>query len=164
MDITSNKPINELNPETQEAIKKELSAQIREIYAVLDEAGKRYTQYNFIVNSGGSAAVLAFLGTNIGSTFAIWPLLFFIAGVIACGVELLAMVYVNKTIFNDALNRRNKFGETDISIEDLCPKVEDVKKMKSYQIAWWASFIAFGSFIAGVFAGGFAYFCTLPQN
>ncbi len=133
MNKPSDETSEELTPEIKRMLGKELSAQVRKSFDRLEEAGNRYTQYNFLVNAGGAAAVLAFLGTNTGSTFAIWPLLFFVAGVIACGIELLAMIYVNKAIFNDALNRRSKINEKDITIEELCPKKE-ILEGKAHQI------------------------------
>lgn len=155
------KPKGEFDPQKKRAIEGELFAQLQLEFGRFENTARMYTQHIFIVNAGGSAATLAFLGTKTGSTFAIWPLPFFIFGVIACGAKLLAEFYLNRGTFNDALNRRNKFSETN-EIEGLYPKEEEMKKRTSYRIAHWASFIAHGLFIAGVISGWVAYWYSLP--
>jgi hypothetical protein len=158
------KPKGEFDPLTKKTIKNELFVQLNLAFEKLDESARKYNQYIFIVNAGGAAATLAFLGTKTGSTFAIWPLLFFVAGVIVCGINLLASFYVNKEAFNDALNRRTKFSETN-KIESLYPEKGEMEKWTSYRIADWAGYIAYGLFIAGVIAGGFAYLWSpSPSN
>ncbi len=151
------KPKGEFGPQTKKTIENELFVQLNLALEKLDESARKYTQYIFIVNAGGSAATLAFLGTKTGSTFAIWPLLFFALGVIACGAKLLASFYLNKGSFNDALKRRTEFSKTN-KIEGLYPKEGEMEKMTSYRIANWADFIAYGLFIEGVMTGGIAYF------
>ncbi len=150
------KPKGEFSTQTKKAIKDELHAQLKPTFGRFENAAKIYTQHIFIVNAGGSAATLAFLGTKTGSSFAIWPLLFFAAGVIACGFKLLAAFYLEKRTFYLVLNLGDKFSKTN-KIEDLYPKEGEMEKWTSCRIGYWASFIAHGLFIAGVIAGGFAY-------
>ena len=47
------------------------------------------TNNNFLVNAGGAAATLAFMGAKTGAVAAaVWPLLFFTVGLIATGLEI----------------------------------------------------------------------------
>lgn len=154
-----NKPIHELKPEAQMALMNQLRDQANEAFNKMEEVGKLHTQHLFLVNAGGAVAVLAFIGAKTNSAFAIWPLMFFVVGVIACGIQLLMMIYVYKELFNGALIRRNKFEEEDATVEDILPKVEDVNDLIYQIIARRAYFTAQGSFIVGVFAGGIAYIC-----
>ncbi len=152
------RPISELKPEAQIEIRKHLRDHSMRAFDKLDEVGKLHTQHLFLVNAGGATAVLAFIGTKTNSAFAIWPLLFFVVGVIACGIQLLMMVYVHKKIFNDSCILRDKFHEKDATVEDISPKIEDINNYICEIIARKACFTAQGSFIVGVFAGGIAYF------
>ncbi|MEK6765764.1 MAG: hypothetical protein AABY49_06045 [Planctomycetota bacterium] len=73
------------------------------------------------------------------------------------------MVYVNKTMFHDAVNRRNKCREKDVTLEELFPR-EDILKGKAFRMACCTCYFAHGAFIVGVFVGGFAYLCSPPPN
>ncbi|MBC8553419.1 MAG: hypothetical protein H8D23_27700 [Candidatus Brocadiales bacterium] len=153
-----NKSMKDFEPEFQKKFSNVLSDQIKETFNKMEETAKSHTQHTFLVNAGGATAVLAFIGTKTGTNSAIWPLFFFVIGVIACGVQLLMMVYVHKFLFNDAIIRRNKFYEKDATLEDITPKVSDIENLIYQKIASWACFTAHGSFIVGVIIGGISYF------
>ena len=146
------------NEEHKKRILDELLNQAYLVFNRLEDAANKHIQHVFVVNAGGAAAVLAFHGAKAGSTFAVWPLLFFVSGVIACGINLLASFYTNKGMLEDIWNRRGKFDETDV-----LPKAKNPEKSISYQIAKWTGFFAHGCIIAGVIVGGFTYWWLAPS-
>ncbi len=52
LNICAESIMNKLDENLKKAMGKELSAQLREIFGKLEEAGNRHTQYNFLVNAG----------------------------------------------------------------------------------------------------------------
>lgn len=52
-------------------IANELHAQTKQTFDKIVESDWRLTQHNFLVNSGGPGAVLAYLGTSASSKFAV---------------------------------------------------------------------------------------------
>ncbi len=150
--------INKLKDETQTALRNQLEDQVKHSFDKLEDVSKLNTRHVFLVNAGGATATLAFIGTKTSSTFAIWPLLFFVVGVIACGIQLLMTTYVHKEIFEDTLIRRDKFYKENSTVEDILPKIEEVTNSKFQKIARKAYFTAHGSFIVGILSGGIASF------
>jgi hypothetical protein len=154
---------NKLSPEAKERLKSYLGNAESQSLDKLSKACDKQTQYNFLVNSGGSAAVLAFLGTNTNSNFAIWPLTFFAIGLITCGVGLFAKVFLEGGTFQKISGIRSKLLDNSItSLKEM--EIGDITKWYSYQIAKYANYTAFGAFIVGVIIGGITYNEAAPSG
>ncbi len=152
MNNPSKKPDDKQEKEYKKRILDELLNQAHLIFNKLEDAANKHIQHVFVVNAGGAAAVLAFLGAKPGSSFAVWPLLIFVSGVIACGINLLASYYTYKGMFDDAWNQRKKYEETG-----KLTKAKKPEKSISYRIANWTGFFAHGCIILGIIVGGVTY-------
>lgn len=147
---------NKLTPSAKEKLLIYLGNAENQVLDRLDKACNKQTHYNFLVNSGGSAAVLAFLGTGTNSAFAIWPLMFFTIGLILCGIGLFAKVYLENGMFYKISDAKGKLIDNSAkTLKDI--DIGDVKKWYSYQIAKYANYTAFGAFVVGVIIGGITY-------
>ena len=78
----------DLDEELSNALTSELHAQTKQTFDKVVETDWRLTQHNFLINAGGAAAVLAYLGASSSSKFAILSLLCFLVGVVASGIEI----------------------------------------------------------------------------
>jgi hypothetical protein len=75
------------------------------------------TKYSFLANAGGATATLAFLGARPDQvSVAIWPLIFFLVGLIATGLEIRALLYNFGEKHRDAARRRQQFFAGQLSI------------------------------------------------
>lgn len=150
----------DMEQETAIAISNELHSQTKQTFDKIVESDWRLTQHNFLVNAGGSAAVLAYLGTSTSSKFAVWSLLFFLVGVIASGIEIRALLAVYNGLHNDALNRLNGFMKNDLPIERTVP-IADITKIPS-RINHWSGWVSQISFILGVVVGVILFLWCTP--
>ena len=141
----------DLSPDLAVSIVDELSAQSRQTFDKVVESDWRLTQQNFLVNAGGAAAVLAYLGSDAASTFAIWPLVCFVVGVAASGIEIRTLLLIYSSLHKDALRRRAGFVENRISTKDLGPPA-DVGGCATH-IHHWCGWLAQIAFVAGVVVG-----------
>jgi hypothetical protein len=55
---------SQLDPEVQRRADKELTSQVDRSFEEGIETGHKLTQHNFLVNAGGAAAVLAYMGVE----------------------------------------------------------------------------------------------------
>jgi hypothetical protein len=149
---------SELEAEVASAIADELSAQTRQTFDKIVETDWRLTQHNFLVNAGGAAAVLAYWGTNTAHNFALYPLLFFVVGVIASGIEIRTLRVVYSNLHNDALRRRKGFMTNKLKVKESVPP-PDVGGIAS-KIKHWSSIVSQVSFVLGFISAVVAYFVT----
>jgi hypothetical protein len=112
---------DQLDLETQHAAIEELRAQVNRSFEELVSTGHKLTQHNFLVNAGGAAAVLAYMGSAQDAGFAIWPLACFLVGVIATGMELRSLVSSLKAIHEDAIRRWLEFAKGKLDLSDAAP-------------------------------------------
>ena len=150
----------QLTPDTADAIAQELSEQCRETFQKVVETDWRLTQHNFLVNAGGSAAVLAFLGSGARPTYAGWALVLFLVGVVASGIEVRALVDVYAALHNDAIRRRSGFMSNELAVRDSVPKPGLAGKAAT--INHWSGVVSQFAFILGVIVGLWGYFFHTP--
>ena len=150
----------DMDEETANAVAGELHSQTKQTFEKIVETDWRLTQHNFLVNAGGSAAVLAYLGTSSSSKFAIWSLVCFLVGIIASGVEIRALLAIYSGLRKDAGDRLNGFMNNKIAAESAVPD-RNVAKVPS-QINHWAGWVSQISFVLGVVVGLFLFFCYAP--
>lgn len=150
----------DLDKDLAKALDVELHAQTKQTFDKVVETDWRLTQHNFLINAGGAAAVLAYLGSSSASKFAIWPLLIFVAGVIASGIEIRALLRVHETLHKDALHRLNGFIYNKLSTDEIAPK-EGIAPIPS-KVNHWSGIVSQASFVLGVAVGMALYFCNAP--
>ena len=150
----------DMQDETANTIAGELHSETKEIFSKVVETDWRFTQHNFLVNAGGAVAVLAYLGTSSSSKFAIWPLLCFLVGVVASGIEIRMLLASYRILYIDALNRLNGFMKSELPAEQTAPSASVARVQGTInKISGW---IAQVSFLLGVAVGLFLYFCNAP--
>jgi hypothetical protein len=81
----------------------------------------RLTQHNFLVNAGGAASTLAYMGATQSSVDFVWPLTIFLVGVVASGIEQRALLRVFGNLHNDAIRRRSGFATDELTVRMACP-------------------------------------------
>jgi hypothetical protein len=150
----------DMEEETVNAIANELHSQTKQTFDKVVETDWRLTQHNLLVNAGGSAAVLAYLGTSASSKFAVWSLLCFLVGVIASGVEIRALLAIYSELHNDALNRLSGFMKNELPVEKAIPSTT-ITKVPS-RVNHWSGWVAQTSFVLGVGVGLFLFLCYTP--
>jgi hypothetical protein len=150
----------DLDPEVAAAIANELSAQTRQCFDKVIETDWRLTQHNFLMNAGGAAAVLAYLGSTPTPRFAIWPLLLFLIGVVASGIEIRALLSVYDALHKDALRRRAGFTSNELRVKESVPTA-GVTGCASH-INHWSGVVSQVSFVLGVAVGTWMFFTAVP--
>lgn len=148
-----------LDDDVVKALYAELHAQSKQTFDKVVEADWRLTQHNFLINAGGAAAVLAYLGSSSSSRFAIWSLILFVAGAVASGVEIRASLWVYSSLHEEALRRLNGFMHNTLSTDEITPK-EGISPIAS-KVNRWSGMVAQGSFVLGVGVGLALYFCNV---
>lgn len=148
---------SELDPEVGQPILTTLSNQERESLDKIVETDKWLTQHNFLVNAGGAAATLGYLGTNPSSTYAILPLLIFVVGIVASGIEIRGLLSIYSHLHKDALRRKRGFVSDEISVKEAA-SVEKVPKW-SVRANHWSGLTSQISFVLGSVLGiaGYVY-------
>ena len=105
-----------LNAATAAAISDTLSEQARHAFDKVVETDKWMTQHNFLANTGGAIAVMGYLGTSHTPYFAIFPLVMFLVGIVASGIEIRALLKIYGRLHKDALRRREGFVSEKLSV------------------------------------------------
>ena len=149
---------SQLDPDTGKIISDTLSNQARESFNKIVETDKWLTQHNFLVNAGGAVAVLGYLGSNSSSTFAIFPLVIFLVGIIASGIEIRGLISIYSHLHKDAIKRRSGFLNDDMSVREASA-AEKVPK-STERINHWSGIISQGSFMFGSIFGVLGYMCS----
>lgn len=151
MDPVMDEHYKDLPPDLAVSIVDELSSQTRQTFDNVVETDWRLTQHNFLVNAGGAAAVLAYLGSDPTPIFAIWPLVCFVVGIAASGIEIRTLLLIFSSLHRDALRRRAGFVENKILVKDLGPPA-NVGGCAT-PINHWCGWLAQIAFVAGVVVG-----------
>ena len=151
------KKYSELDSSVGESVLKALSRQAREAFDKIVETNKWLTQYNFLVNAGGAAAILAYLGTDPTPTFAVLPLIIFLFGVIASGIEIRGLLEIYGHLQNDALRRQRGFVSDKLTVQEAA-SVEEVP-IVAMRINHWSGIISQAAFILGCVVGVAGFFC-----
>lgn len=88
-----NERASELSPNLRQKIDDALVKERDRAFEEIFKLDSNLTNNNFLVNTGGAAATLAFMGAKTGAAEAVWPLMFFTIGLIATGFEIRALLY-----------------------------------------------------------------------
>ena len=151
-----------LDPDYRSQADAMLTSQVEESFEELVDTGRKLRQQNFLVNAGGAAALLAYLGTGKASDAHIWPLLVFLTGLVSGGIELRALFNFYGTLHTDAIERRGRFTANEVGFGNSAPP-DDIGKC-GRTIAKWSGYISQWSFPIGVIVGLWAFLGTLATQ
>ena len=143
--------LSQLDRETAERLCSILEAQAKTSFEAAVAADKWLTQHNFLVNAGGAAAVLSYLGSGTAPVFAVIPLSLFLLGVIASGVEIRYLMRLHAELHQDAIRRRSGFVSDKYSVAEAADVQAPSKTTRN--INHYCGLIAQGSFIIGALLG-----------
>jgi hypothetical protein len=132
----------------------ELTEQVNRCFEEFLAASYKLSQHNFLVNAGGATAVLAYIGSTSDATFAILPLVCFLVGIIACGVELRSLSTFFNVLRQDAIRRRVGFARGEIDLPNAAPPPDLGQPTWVHRVS---AFIARWAFPAGVALGMIFY-------
>ena len=136
----------------------ELLSQVIGLHDKTIETHWRLTQHNFFTNAGGAVAILGYLGATQTASFAIWPLCFFVIGLIASGIEIRILYYTFGNLCQDAATRHKKFIDNPSNVkESSIPNTEVSAKYGRWN--FWSGVTAQSAFVLGVLSGvgGYLY-------
>lgn len=150
----------DLDAELAQALTSELHGQSKQTFDKTVETHWHLTQHNFLVNAGGAAAVLAYLGSSLGNKFAIWPLLCFLAGIVASGLEVRALLSIYGALHKDALTRLRGFMNNSTPAEEAVPK-QGIANCAT-AVNYWSGVVSQSSFVLGVVLGVSFYLWYAP--
>lgn len=148
---------SDLDEETAEQLSSVLESQSRTSFEAIVATDKWLTQQNFLVNAGGSAAVLSYLASGQASTLAVFPLTLFLLGVVASGIEIRYLLKLHSELHEDALRRRSGFVSNKLSVAEAA----DVKAPKptTSNIHKYSGIISQSAFIVGCVIGVWGLLC-----
>jgi hypothetical protein len=149
----TNEKASELDSERRESIESMLVDQRDHSFGKFIETHAKSTQYNFLVNGGSAIATLAFMGSEKGTYLAMWPLMCFVIGLVATGVQIRALLIFFGILHRDALKRSQGFVNDELTLQEIKPP-QDLGKWAG-RIENWSSWIAQGAFVVGVLLGAF---------
>jgi hypothetical protein len=133
---------SELDFETEHAVVEELRDQAKRAFAQGVSTAHKLIQHNFLVNAGGAAAVLAYMGSDQGADFAILPLACFLVGVIATGIELQCLLNFFGDLHDDATRRWLDFAKGKSDLSDAAPSPDLGRPTRLHRsselVAQWA--------------------------
>jgi len=156
--IQMKEKITDLDPETSVTLSNIIMDQMRETFLKVIETEKWLTQHNFLVNAGGSAAVLTYLASDPTPTFAIFPLVIFLTGIFASGIEIRTMLYIYSHLHLDAARRREGWSSGEYTVEES----SSVKLTKPYihNLNHWSGIYAQIAFLVGSLVGVVGFYCA----
>ncbi len=135
-----------------------ISGQVQESFNKIVETDKWLTQHNFLVNAGGAAAILGYMGGSSTPNHAIFPLVIFLVGIIASGIEIRGLLGIYGHLHKDALRRRGGFMSDQITVKEAA-SVEPIPT-KYTNANNWSGYVAQGSFIIGCATGVIGFYCN----
>src|SRR5690242_14543309 len=93
---------SQIKAEDRHRVSEILDGQNRRMLELILESDSLLTRYIFLTNAGGAVAMLTFIGTKQASSSYEWlPLVCFVLGVIASGVEVRALAIVRGGLQRD---------------------------------------------------------------
>jgi len=103
--MSLDKKIYELDKDSADKIQNELTEQCSLTFYHSLDAGWKLTQHNFLVNAGGSTALLAILNKNESVKYLIIVLVIFILGTLAAIIETWSLKNVLDNLNKNARER-----------------------------------------------------------
>jgi hypothetical protein len=134
-----------------------LNRQVNTSFEAIVSTDKWLTQHNFLVNAGGAAAILSYLSSAPENQFAIVPLIIFILGVVASGIEIRYLLKVHGELHQDAIRRRGGFVSDELTVGDAANVQAPTKRSKN--INHYSGVVAQWSFVIGCATGIIGYIC-----
>ncbi|MFA7257788.1 MAG: hypothetical protein WC047_09470, partial [Kiritimatiellales bacterium] len=131
----------------------------KELYDIEVKYGDEAMKYLFYVNAGGSATVLAFMGTSpeIRALCSIkLSLILFAIGVILDGVLIVFQLHRAGNIFDQWRHNANLYFQHQKQYNELLSGDDAISDRS--KIAFIVGYLAFGCFVLGLIFGGFALF------
>lgn len=148
-----NKKASELDLKIREKLGSTLIAQRDDAFERFIEANEKLTQYNFLVNAGGAIATLAFIGSEKGTYLAMGPLMCFVIGLVATGVQRRFLFNFFGILYNDVIRRLRGFLSDELTWQETRPP-QDLGKWIG-KLERWSGWIAQVAFVVGVLLGAF---------
>jgi len=142
---------SELDADIREKAEAELTSQVNRAFEELLETSRKLSQHSFLVNSGGAAAILAYMSTNPDALFAFLPLVSFLMGVIASGLELRFLRGSLTALHKDAINRRSEFITDQVPLDKAVPAANTGSPYG--KLSAWSGIVAQAAFPLGVILG-----------
>jgi hypothetical protein len=143
-----NEKASELSPDLRQKIDEVLMKEGDRAFDEIFKLDANLTNNNFLVNAGGAAATLAFMGAKTGAVAAaLWPLLFFTVGLIATGLEIRALLYYFGERHNDAVTRRQGFATNRLTVRECSPTKETGKFYA--RLNHWSGWVSQACFMVG---------------
>lgn len=102
--------------------------------------------------------MLGYLGSTPTPTHAIFPLVIFIIGIIASGIEIRGLLGIYSHLHKDALKRRGGFISDEFTVREAAT-VEVVPK-KYTRANQWSGYISQASFILGCIVAVIGFYCN----
>ncbi len=121
----------ELPPETRRALEDEMKAQSDQALERIVTLDTRLTQNSLLLNAGGAATTLAFMGAKGDASLAVWPLMCFVVGLIASGAEVRALLAFFDALHRDAIRRRQGFGDNNLTVRECLPPPDIGKRSRA---------------------------------
>jgi hypothetical protein len=143
--------LSQLDRQLAEQLCAILAAQVKTSFEAAIAADKWLTQHNFLVNAGGAAAVLSFIGSGTAPAFTFVPLSLFLLGVIASGVEIRYLMKLHGELHQDAIRRRGGFVADKLTVAETAD-VQAPRKI-TRNINHYCGLIAQVAFIVGSLIG-----------
>lgn len=138
-----------------EALYKTISKQADRNFEEIKRLDSLLSRYGFLVNAGGAATTLAFIGTSEGrADIAVIPLVFFIVGLIATGFEIRTLLKLTGDRYGYISSRRELLRTKkieDIQIEKILFPPDFGKGLRNAN--HWSGVISQGAFILGAVLG-----------
>lgn len=149
--------ITDLDQETAESICSILEGQVKTSFSALVETDKWLTQHNFLINAGGSGAILGYLSSVPTPTYAIVPLIIFLIGVMASGIEIRYLLKTHYELHKDAVRRRGGFISSKLSVAQTADVQAPSNLTKN--INHISGIVAQVSFVIGCITGILGFIC-----
>lgn len=135
-----------------------LDRQVNTSFGARVDTDKWLTQHNFLINAGGAAAILGYLSSEPTPDFAIAPLVIFLSGVIASGIEIRYLLKVHQELNEDALQRRDGFVSDKLTVAQVVSV--DAPKTITKNINHYSGLVAQWSFAIGSIVGVIGFLCN----
>lgn len=146
-----NDKIVELDKETAENLCSILEGQVDTSFKAVVETDKWLTQHNFLINAGGAGAILGYLSSTPTPTFAIFPLVLFLIGIAASGIEIRYLLKMHHELHSDAMRRRGGFVSNELSVAQAADVQAPSNMTKFFNK--YSGLVAQASFLLGCVVG-----------
>ena len=151
------KYISDYSEQQAEAITEELRKQSEFAFNKQIEATFGLSKFNVATNAGGAVALLTYIGTGNSVSGSSIPLVLFVLGLVASGIEMRAVQFLYSDIRAEFSKKLLGFTEGASPAQfQVLPNPVSGKWQK------WASWISQALFVSGALAGVLIHVCYAP--